>query len=527
MRPISGPAPAAAGPYRLLAVLGEGGMGRVLLGAGPDGRLVAVKQIHAEYADEDGFRARFRREVVASRTVSGACTAPVVDADPEAETPWLASVFVPGPALGEALETAGPLPEEAVRRLAAGLATALGDIHRAGLVHRDLKPSNVLLTEDGVRVIDFGIARPVEGRTRITHTGALIGSPSFMAPEQAQGLAVTPATDVFALGSTLVAACTGRPPFAAESVPRLLYEIVHAEPDLSGVPGALRGVIEPCLAKDPALRPGPDEVLALVGRVAPAARPWPGVVTGLIAAQRAEAAEFAAAMPPRAGAAGLVSGAASAVVPAAGVSVRRRRRRRALVAGGVVAVLAVLGGAGAVVGDDAYYALFPEEAPLSRVADAYRAEAATCRDIGGEMQLPGGFALGGGGRGITVDPSGSGGGCAWVQSGVEFGSSEVSVEWRTYFTSPGAGTGAVQADRAHEGSRPGGGAGREARPEFADEGLWLPVDEGGPLRCRLSVRDANLHLTVQVKGARYGPGVECESLALQAARSAMRVVPQR
>ncbi|WP_234104620.1 protein kinase domain-containing protein, partial [Streptomyces venezuelae] len=157
---VSGvPGSAHIGPFRVVAELGQGGMGRVLLGVAPDGRLVAVKQVHAELAGDDGFRARFRREVTASRQVSGAYTAPVVDADPDAETPWFAAQFVPGPSLSQALDAVGALPLESSRLLAAGLAQALADVHRAGLVHRDLKPSNVLLAEDGVRVIDFGIAR--------------------------------------------------------------------------------------------------------------------------------------------------------------------------------------------------------------------------------------------------------------------------------------------------------------------------------------------------------------------------------
>jgi serine/threonine protein kinase len=187
-------------------------MGRVLLGAGPDGRLVAVKQVHDRYAADDGFRARFRREVGASRRVSGAYTAAVMDADVEAVTPWLASVFVVGPSLGAAVEAAGALPADAVHRLAVGLATALVEIHRTGLIHRDLKPENVLLAEDGVRVIDFGIARAAEEEAELTHTGGVIGSPAYMSPEQAEGRMLTPASDVFSLGSVLALALTGRSP---------------------------------------------------------------------------------------------------------------------------------------------------------------------------------------------------------------------------------------------------------------------------------------------------------------------------
>ncbi|EFL14892.1 predicted protein [Streptomyces sp. C] len=278
------------GPFRVLGVLGEGGMGRVLLGAAPDGRLVAVKQVLARFADDDGFRARFRREVAASRKVSGAYTAAVMEADADARTPWLASVFVSGPSLGAAVAEVGALPEETVRRLAAGLASALAEIHRAGLVHRDLKPENVLLAEDGVRVIDLGIARAAESGadTRLTHTGLVIGSPPFMSPEQAEGRELTPASDVFSLGSVLFLAATGRNPFAGSSTLMTLYDVVHAEPDLAALPAGLRRAVERCLAKDPAARPAPAELLGLLGPVVPAGRlPWPPAVHRMIAEQGA------------------------------------------------------------------------------------------------------------------------------------------------------------------------------------------------------------------------------------------------
>lgn len=285
MKPLRESDPREAGPYRLLAELGQGGMGRVLLGSGPDGRLVAVKLVHEQFAADDGFRARFRHEVAASRAVSGAYTAAVLDADPEAPTPWLASVFVPGPALQDTIATVGPLPDESVRRLASGLAAALAQIHRAKLVHRDLKPSNVLLTEDGLRVIDFGIARAVKGdRTaRLTRTGWLVGSPAFMSPEQATGQPVTPASDVFSLGCVVVAAATGESPFADTATLQTLTNVGHADPDLSGLPAAIRRIVEPCLAKNPAARPTPAELLAAIGPITPAARPWPTAVHELIA----------------------------------------------------------------------------------------------------------------------------------------------------------------------------------------------------------------------------------------------------
>ncbi|MET9883717.1 serine/threonine-protein kinase [Streptomyces sp. NPDC006430] len=524
MRHLTGENAEAAGPYRLFAELGQGGMGRVLLGSGPDGRLVAVKQVHAEFAEEPGFRARFRREVTASRTVSGACTAPVVDADPEAETPWLASVFVPGPTLSGALDEVGPLPETAVRRLAAGLATALADIHGAGLVHRDLKPSNVLLAEDGVRVIDFGIARAVEGGTRITHTGSLIGSPSYMAPEQVGGGTVTAAADVFALGSTLVTACTGRPPFAAESVPRLLHEIVHAEPDLTGVPPSLRGIIAPCLAKDPALRPTPRELLSMVGALEPTARPWPGAVAARTAAQRAEAEALAARLP---------AVPATAVTEVTGVTVgnpaaRRSRWRRPLIG---VTVAAVLGTLGFAVGrpyvEDAYRSLGWGTLFLSQVEDRYQAKALTCGDIGGEMQVPVGFVARGG-EGIA-QRNGTwadlGNLCEW--SSTNGGEGLVSVRWYVYPTGQGKGTGAEQAHRAYEQIATRAGTRREPGLGFGEEGVWETPVADAPANCLLSVRDVNLRVDVTVQGSRYGPGSRCESLAKQFARSALRVVPKR
>ncbi|MFG2875956.1 protein kinase [Streptomyces sp. NPDC048337] len=283
--------PKRVGPFDVLGVLGQGGMGRVLLAAGPDGRLVAVKQVLAHYADDEGFRARFRREVTASRKVSGAYTAAVIDADADAATPWLASVFVAGPSLGAVVEAVGVLPEDVVRRLAAGLASALTEIHRAGLVHRDLKPDNVLLAEDGVRVIDLGIARvteaEAEGDTGLTRTGWVVGSPAYMSPEQAEGKPLTAASDVFSLGSVLVMAMTGRSPFVGSSALRTLFDVVHAEPDLSGVPAGLREVVAGCLAKDPADRPTPSRLRELIGPVAPAGRQWPAAVYGMLAEQRA------------------------------------------------------------------------------------------------------------------------------------------------------------------------------------------------------------------------------------------------
>lgn len=292
MKPLGPSDPRQIGPYRVYGELGRGGMGRVLLAGGRDGRLVALKLVHAQHVEDPGFRERFRREVNASRRVSGAYTAAVVDADAEAELPWLATLFVPGPSLREAAAAGASLPGAAALRLAAGLAAALEEIHGAGLVHRDLKPSNVLLAADGARVIDFGVARATDGGTsELTHTGWLVGSPGYMSPEQAESKALTPASDVFSLGAVLYLACTGVEPFMGASTPATLYNVVHSEPDLELVAEPLRAIVEACIAKDPAARPTPGEVLARVGTVPPSARAWPESVYGLIARQDEAVAE--------------------------------------------------------------------------------------------------------------------------------------------------------------------------------------------------------------------------------------------
>ncbi|MFE6817670.1 PQQ-binding-like beta-propeller repeat protein [Streptomyces sp. NPDC057677] len=254
--------PEYAGDYRLQACLGAGGMGVVHLAASASGLRLAVKVVHARYAEDPEFRARFRQEVAAARRVSGAFTAPVVDADPDAVRPWMATLYVPGPTLADQVKRNGPLAPAELRRLTAGLAEALRDIHRAGVVHRDLKPSNVLLTDTGPKVIDFGISRPVDSDLH-TETGKLIGSPPFMAPEQFQRpREVGPAADVFALGSVLVHAATGHGPFDSDSPYIVAYQVVHDEPDLSGVPAELAPLVARCLAKEPGERPTPDQIMS-------------------------------------------------------------------------------------------------------------------------------------------------------------------------------------------------------------------------------------------------------------------------
>ena len=253
--------PEYAGQYRLEACLGNGGMGVVHLATSASGLRLAVKVIHAEHASDPEFRARFRQEVAAARKVSGAFTAPVVDADPEAERPWMATLFIEGPTLAERVKRNGPLGAQELRKAGAGLAEALRDIHRAGVVHRDLKPSNVLLAPDGPKVIDFGISRPADSDLR-TETGKLIGTPPFMAPEQFQRpREVGPAADVFAMGAVLVHAATGRGPFDSDSPYIVAYQVVHNEPDLAGVPADLVPLFRRCLAKDPDERPTPYELM--------------------------------------------------------------------------------------------------------------------------------------------------------------------------------------------------------------------------------------------------------------------------
>ncbi|MDQ1028211.1 serine/threonine protein kinase [Streptomyces umbrinus] len=258
------------GAYRLLARLGAGGMGQVFLARSDRGRTVAVKLVRQELAEQEEFRARFRQEVQAARRVGGYWTAPVLDADTEAAIPWVATGYVAGPSLETVVgHDHGALPERSVRILAAGLAHALKDIHAAELIHRDLKPSNVLVTIDGPRVIDFGIARALETVTDggLTRTGALVGSPGFMAPEQVRGDRITPACDVFCLGSVLSYAATGDLPFgtANSGVHALMFRIAQEEPDLAGVPEGIADLVRQCLRKDPASRPTLDDILERTG----------------------------------------------------------------------------------------------------------------------------------------------------------------------------------------------------------------------------------------------------------------------
>lgn len=246
--------PRVVGSFRLHRRLGAGGMGVVYLGSDRRGQRVALKVIRPDLAEDQEFRSRFAREVSAARRIRGGCTARLVAADLEAERPWFATQYVPGPSLHDRVAEEGPLPAAEVAAVGAALSEGLVAVHEAGVVHRDLKPSNILLSPKGPRIIDFGIAWAT-GASTLTHVGTAVGSPGFLAPEQVRGAAVTPATDVFALGATLAYASTGDSPFGHGSSEVMLYRVVHEEPQLRGVPGALAPLVRACLAKDPEQRP--------------------------------------------------------------------------------------------------------------------------------------------------------------------------------------------------------------------------------------------------------------------------------
>ncbi len=301
MLPLGAEDPRVIGEFWLHARLGAGGMGRVFLGSSPGGRAVAVKVVHPHLARDAAFTGRFRREVAAALVVNGGYAAPVIAAGPDDDPPWLATAYVPGPSLQEAVTATGPLPEEAVLKLAAGLAEALRAIHRCGLVHRDLKPSNVLLAADGPRVIDFGIARALDG-TVLTSAESLLGTPSFMSPEQAQSQPAGPASDVFSLGGVVYFAATGSNPFGTGHPAVMLYRIVHTEPGLEQLPPGLRDLTAACLAKDAAQRPTPAGLAAALAGVIPAgdspAAFWPAPVARIIGAHQAKLSEGPPTAPP-------------------------------------------------------------------------------------------------------------------------------------------------------------------------------------------------------------------------------------
>ncbi|MFB7227299.1 protein kinase [Streptomyces fimicarius] len=267
-QPLKADDPAVVGGYRLAAVLGAGGMGKVYLSYTPGGRPLAIKVIRAEFSEDPEFRRRFQQEVRAAQRVQGLYTAPVIDSDTEGAQPWLATAYVPGPSLAHAVSRHGGLPLRSVLLLTVGVAEALGVIHGAGIVHRDLKPANVLLASDGPRVIDFGIARAAD-TTALTGTGVSVGTPAFMAPEQAAAGTITPATDVFALGQIAAYAAIGAPAFGDGPSHAVLYRIVHEDPDLSRLPDELRPLVTRCLSRDPADRPALADIIRICHEISP------------------------------------------------------------------------------------------------------------------------------------------------------------------------------------------------------------------------------------------------------------------
>lgn len=255
--------PSTIGSFAIQGRLGQGAMGAVYLARSPGGRLVAVKMVREELAGDGRFRDRFAREVEAARKVSGAFTAAVVDADPDADRPWLATEYLPGPTLQQTVDSNGPLRPGGVRSLAAGLAEALAAIHRSGLVHRDLKPSNIILTDNGPRVIDFGIARALE-EASLTATGMVIGTPGYLSPEQITGARIEAASDMFAFGGVLVFAASGQGPFGSGTADALTHRAVHGQPHLPFLPAPLDDLVRRCLDRHPGARPTPVTVLRIL-----------------------------------------------------------------------------------------------------------------------------------------------------------------------------------------------------------------------------------------------------------------------
>ncbi|MEU9466066.1 PQQ-binding-like beta-propeller repeat protein [Streptomyces avermitilis] len=337
--------PESIGEYTLLGRLGAGGMGVVYLGVSASGRQVAVKLVHGLYAQEEEFRTRFRQEIAAARKVSGAFTAPVVDADPDADRPWMATLYVPALSLAEVVKKDGPLSPRDLRALGLGLTEALRDIHRAGLVHRDLKPANVLMTEDGPRVIDFGISRAADNQS-LTMTGRVIGTPPFMSPEQlASPRDVTPASDVFSLGSLMVFAAAGTGPFDADSPYLTGYQVMYESPDLDGVPDALLRIVERCLDKDPAARPELADLHRMLQALPESDATAPPKARESAKPRPRPTSHGAATTPPGA-ATGTGTGTSTGTGTGTGTGKGRRARTRLTVLGAALAVMGLSVGVG-------------------------------------------------------------------------------------------------------------------------------------------------------------------------------------
>jgi hypothetical protein len=348
--------PEQIGGYVLIGRLGAGAMGQVYLGRTTAGRLVAVKTIKIELAEEPDFRTRFAQEVAAARRVSGAFTAAVVAADPEADVPWLATAYVPAPSLSMLVRRCGPLPVPAVRWLAAGCAEALESIHGAGLVHRDLKPSNVLVSLDGPRVIDFGVARAAE-RIQLTVTRGAVGTPAYMAPEQARDTRqATMASDIFSLGAMMLFAAAGHAPYQGETVMDVLVRLATDPPDLTGLPPELADVVRECLERDPRKRPNSAAVLAHLAPAVslanagrePGSSALPGPALALIAQYRRDPEPPSDTGPEASTSGGATFGSQPVLSMPRGRTGRRggKRRRWILLAACSAAAVAVLFGAG-------------------------------------------------------------------------------------------------------------------------------------------------------------------------------------
>ncbi|MFH9865283.1 PQQ-binding-like beta-propeller repeat protein [Streptomyces lydicus] len=334
MKPLGQGDPLRLGPYRLHGVLGEGGMGKVYFGADASGRPAAVKVLLPELAHDGHLAERFLREARTARAVTSEGVARVLAAELEGGRPWIATEFLAGPTLDDAVKDFGPLDDSTVRELARSLARTLQDVHATGLVHRDVKPPNVVLTSRGPRLIDFGIARPEHGLT-LTRTGQIPVTPGYGAPEQVLGRRVGPAADVFSLGAVLAFAASGRPAYTGAEITAVLYEVVHGSPDLEAVPEGLRYLITPCFAKDPAARPLPTQVADAAGAPQKPDRLWKAGRLGQEIRQREAAARRLTERP---------AGPSTTVVGGAADAPRVTRRRLLAMAAGGGALLAAAGG---------------------------------------------------------------------------------------------------------------------------------------------------------------------------------------